>query len=105
MTEYTDLSDVELQNVIDNAEKALKERVVKKRKEVIAQIKDLADSIGMNVVLTEDKSKMAKVGKKVPPKYQNPDDKSQTWTGRGVAPKWMQGLVNDGRDRDEFLIN
>ena len=36
------------------------------------------------------KSKMA--GIKVPPKYRNPDDASQTWTGRGVAPKWAAQL-------------
>ncbi|MDD2610360.1 MAG: H-NS histone family protein [Giesbergeria sp.] len=35
---------------------------------------------------------------KVAPKYRNPLT-GQTWTGRGKAPKWI-----DGQDREQFLI-
>jgi len=35
---------------------------------------------------------------KVAPKYRNPAT-GQTWTGRGKAPKWI-----DGKDRAKFLI-
>jgi DNA-binding protein H-NS len=37
-------------------------------------------------------------GMKVAPKYRDPAT-GQTWTGRGKAPKWI-----DGRDRSQFLI-
>ena len=43
----------------------------------------------------------AKAGKttgKVAPKYRDPAT-GQTWTGRGKAPKWI-----DGKDRNKFLI-
>jgi DNA-binding protein H-NS len=40
----------------------------------------------------------------VAPKYQNPANPDETWTGRGVAPKWMQELIDSGRSKDEFLI-
>ncbi|MDT8992658.1 H-NS histone family protein [Curvibacter sp. APW13] len=46
-------------------------------------------------------SKLA--GVKVEPKYRNGD--GQTWTGRGVAPKWMSEAIAAGRSKDEFLIN
>lgn len=104
MTEYNNLSEVELQVVIDKAEKALKEKQSKKRKEVIAQIKELANSIGVTVDITDDAEKPVRKGKKVAPKFRNPDNAEKTWTGRGVAPKWMQALVNEGRDKSEFLI-
>jgi DNA-binding protein H-NS len=45
MTEYGKLSETELQAVIDKAEDALKEKKSQKRKEVIAQIKELAASM------------------------------------------------------------
>lgn len=35
----------------------------------------------------------------LPPKYRNPADPTQTWTGRGKAPAWMAGL-----DRESCLI-
>jgi DNA-binding protein H-NS len=31
-------------------------------------------------------------GVKLPPKYRNPIDPNQTWTGRGVAPGWVAKL-------------
>lgn len=34
----------------------------------------------------------------VAPKYRDPST-GQTWTGRGKAPKWI-----DGKDREQFLI-
>lgn len=46
-------------------------------------------------------SKLA--GVKVEPKYRNTD--GQTWTGRGVAPKWVSEAIAAGRSKDEFLIN
>jgi DNA-binding protein H-NS len=35
-------------------------------------------------------------GKKVAPKYRNPANAEQTWTGRGVAPTWAQALKAQG---------
>ena len=37
-------------------------------------------------------------GKTVAPKYRDPET-GKTWTGRGVAPKWIAG-----KDREAFLI-
>jgi DNA-binding protein H-NS len=37
-------------------------------------------------------------GKKVAAKYRDPET-GKTWTGRGVAPKWIAG-----KDREAFLI-
>lgn len=47
------------------------------------------------------KSKLA--GKKVQPKYRNPADHQQTWTGRGIAPTWAQALKAEGK-LDSALI-
>ena len=104
MSEYSNLSETELQAVINKAEKALKDKQSQKRKDVITQIKDLAASIGVTVDFQDAEVKRTRKGKKVAAKYLNPDDASQTWTGRGVAPKWMQALLKSGRDKSEFLI-
>jgi DNA-binding protein H-NS len=40
----------------------------------------------------------AKTGAKVAPKYRNPAT-GETWTGRGKAPKWIEG-----KDRSGFAI-
>lgn len=104
MTEYQNLSESELQAVINNAEMALKEKQAQKRKQVIAQIKELAASIDVNVIINDEQTSVKTVNK-VAPKYCNPNNKSQTWTGRGVSPKWMKALIDAGHDKSEFLIN
>ncbi|WP_209022643.1 H-NS family nucleoid-associated regulatory protein [Rhodocyclus gracilis] len=44
----------------------------------------------------------AKLRKAVAIKYRGPA--GETWTGRGVAPKWLTALESAGRTRSEFLV-
>ncbi|WP_425520343.1 H-NS family nucleoid-associated regulatory protein [Stenotrophomonas pavanii] len=44
-------------------------------------------------------------GSKVAPKYRNPANPSETWSGRGRQPKWLAALVQKGKEPSEFLIN
>jgi DNA-binding protein H-NS len=39
----------------------------------------------------------------VKPKYQHPHS-GQTWTGRGLTPKWLTEAEKAGQLRDSFLI-
>ena len=41
---------------------------------------------------------------KVPPKYRNPENPKETWTGRGKQPRWLAAYNAKGRDLAEFLI-
>lgn len=41
---------------------------------------------------------------KVAPKYRDPSNPDNTWTGRGRQPLWLTALTDNGRNRDEFLI-
>ena len=104
MSDFQNLSEIELQAFIENAKKALDAKQAGKKKEVISQIKELAASINMAVELHENDKKSLRKGVKVAYKYAHPDDSSKQWTGRGVAPKWMQELEQSGRNRAEFQI-
>ena len=37
-----------------------------------------------------------------PAKYRGPE--GQTWSGRGIAPKWLNTLLVGGKTREDFLI-
>ena len=42
------------------------------------------------------KAKRATAGKKVAPKYRDPANSANTWTGRGRMPQWVQALHTAG---------
>lgn len=39
---------------------------------------------------------------KVAAKYRGPD--GETWSGRGLTPRWLAALVADGRNKEEFAV-
>ena len=45
-----------------------------------------------------------KAAKKVAPKYRNPANPKETWTGRGKQPRWMAALTAKGKKPEDFLI-
>lgn len=47
-------------------------------------------------------SKMA--GSKVAPKYRNPANEKETWSGRGKQPRWLAAYTSQGRALEEFRI-
>jgi DNA-binding protein H-NS len=42
--------------------------------------------------------------RKVKPKYRNPADPSQTWTGRGKRPRWFNAALSSGKKEKDLLI-
>ena len=92
--------------LLDKKEQALKS---KSHDKVLAQIVILAKQAGLTaadigkamnsgkpVKATKTAKKGALAGKKVAPKYRNPANPEQTWTGRGVSPAWVQSLKSAG---------
>jgi DNA-binding protein H-NS len=49
-------------------------------------------------------AKKSTSGKKVAPKYRNPDNAAQTWTGRGKQPLWFAAAITGGKTREELAI-
>ena len=43
------------------------------------------------------KAKRSTAGRKVAPKYRDPANPTQTWTGRGRTPAWVQALQAAGQ--------
>ncbi len=41
---------------------------------------------------------------KVLPKYRNPENRSETWAGRGKQPGWVTAQLRSGKKLDDFLI-
>ncbi|MDP3876428.1 MAG: H-NS histone family protein [Methylobacter sp.] len=105
MTDFQNKTPEELQQLLADAQAQLKIIQRNKHKDVIAQIKALADSIGATVDIYDNTYKVStKVLAKVSAKYRHPDNEFQTWSGRGITPKWLIALVEAGHNKDDFLI-
>lgn len=48
------------------------------------------------------KPKGTKAGAVVVPKYRGPN--GETWTGRGLTPRWLAALVAQGQSKESYLI-
>lgn len=48
------------------------------------------------------KSAGSKAKVSVPPKYRGPG--GETWSGRGLMPRWLAALVAQGQSKEAFLI-
>lgn len=66
---------------------------------------DAAPARGRATKATKAPAKKAvrKLGK-VAPKYRNPANPKETWTGRGKQPRWLAALTTKGKKVEEFLI-
>ncbi len=104
-TNLNELSEAELAAYIENAQKALRDKQEGKRKEGIAKIREIASAIGVTVEIAEPaKVSSPRKGGKVAVKYQNPANPANKWTGRGMKPKWLRELIEQGRSLEEFAV-
>ena len=42
---------------------------------------------------------------RVYPKYRNPKEPSETWSGRGKQPRWLAAALKTGHTIEEFVIH
>jgi len=109
------LSAKELDSLISQAKRRM--ATLKKRKPVAtvrSKLTALAKAEGYTVAelfggkaAVSKPRKAAKKGRKlgkVAPKYRNPANPKETWTGRGKQPRWMAALTKKGKKVEDFLI-
>ena len=62
-----------------------------------------AENVGSKVkVKVKVKGKGGKASTVVPAKYRGPN--GETWSGRGLTPRWLAALMTQGRAKEEFAI-
>jgi DNA-binding protein H-NS len=101
----------ELKGLRFGVEKELKERqrqeVTKAREQILAIAQDLGISV-MELLSNKVSEKSAKSKKtddsEIGPRYRNPADASQTWTGRGRKPRWILDVVASGKTLAELKV-
>lgn len=100
--EYDRMSFKELQELELKIKKAKAGVQDRSRADVRKKIEAIAADAGFK--LSELFGGRGGKGRTVAAKYANPDDPSETWTGRGRKPKWLSAKVADGAKIEKFLI-
>lgn len=110
--DLTSLSPSQLQSLIENASSQIHHARASQVQDIRAKIDDLLSKSGLSIddvypARGKGRGKAAKgsKGSSVAPKYRNPSDPSQTWSGRGRQPLWLAAaLKKRGSSIEQFLI-
>ena len=82
------------------AAKARKKEEEQKRNEARKELAKRAKELGVDINSLFDNVKVSSLAIK----YANPEDDSQTWTGRGRKPKWISAALENGKTLEEFEV-
>ena len=81
----------------EQLDKQIKEAIAREKADGIVKAKAIIEQYGLSASdLFSRKAGVKSSGGKVAPKYRNPANPEQTWTGRGVSPTWVQELKTAG---------
>jgi DNA-binding protein H-NS len=114
--ELEHMSDAELRDLIEQARGMLQRRI----QERLDEFRMLAREAGFEISVSKIGDGEGRRGRRrrsaeaggeggdqrsaVAPKYRNPDNASETWSGRGRKPKWLEEKIAGGKSVDDFLI-
>ena len=99
---------LELRKIVDEA---IESRHNEERQELRERLSKIAKLIGSDIGAAPAKTTPAAAkrvspnkGRKVKPKYRNPKQRNDTWTGRGRQPRWLVHELTTGKKIESFLI-
>lgn len=98
---------IDIQNQIALLQKQAEEIKAQEFNKTVAEIKAKMEAFGITVAdLDGGKTRMRKATVKssnpAPAKFRGPN--GETWSGRGLMPRWLAALVAQGQSKDTFAI-
>ena len=106
------LEKMSFKDMID-LENKLKKAIDTARMRETETLKQKIDAIIQNAGMTIDqvadlygfgRGRGVRKGSKVAAKYRNPDNRDETWTGRGRQPRWLVAKLSKGAKLGDFTI-
>lgn len=99
--DLSNMSSADLRNLQEQVKRELKQREGQDLAKAREQILAIAQSVGVPLKDLVGGAGAGRPGRKtgtVAPRYRNPADESQQWTGRGRQPKWVKEWLDAGKD-------
>ena len=104
MIELENLSLKELRQLQKDVDAAITDFKDREKRKALAEVEAFARERGLQP--NDLASLLGRRGKRTvgAPKYVNPADPSQTWTGRGRKPGWITEALAAGKTLDDMAI-
>jgi len=90
----------ELWNLHESVVAELTDKIAKER----GRLEDRLRKLGSTITSPESKRER-RAYPKVLPKYHNPENRSETWAGRGKQPLWLRAQLRSGKKLTDFVIH
>ncbi|WP_170419809.1 H-NS histone family protein [Ruegeria atlantica] len=100
------LNAAELRELAVKIEKRAVEVEIETLQTALIEMRAIAVKLGVGFedVIALHSGKGKKAVTKSAAKYVNPDDPTQTWTGRGRKPAWVKTALEAGKSIDDLTI-
>ncbi len=91
---------------LESLQVEIRQTIDQRREEERAAVKEQAEKMIRDAGFSPDELFGKAKGKKAPrpPKYRNPDNPAQTYSGVGRKPGWLVAKLEGGAEMDDFLI-
>jgi DNA-binding protein H-NS len=97
------LSLKELKELQSRVAKEIANFEVKKKKEALFELEEKAKELGFSLAELTGATPLRKRAPAVA-KYANPQDPTETWSGRGRKPRWFSAALAAGKTPEDLSI-
>jgi DNA-binding protein H-NS len=107
LADLDQLSFDQLLSIRERIDKLIGSWILTEKKELETRLQRLSkftDSRGISTGKAAAHSARRKYPR-VLPKYVNPANSNETWSGRGLPPRWLSEAMKSGKRREDFEIS
>jgi|SRR2546423_584437 len=106
-SKFDGMSVDELWQLHEELSQMLSVRLTSEKRQLERRLAKLQHEKEMHQSQSADPQSAPRERRKYPrvfPKYRNPEEPSETWSGRGKQPRWLSAALKTGHKIEEFVI-
>lgn len=102
--DISNLTRAELETLKQDIDKRLVDLEKEHRAQALVEMRELAKRHGVSLEEMIQMASSTATPSGALPKYRDPENPDNTWTGRGRKPKWLIAAIENGAVLEEFAL-
>ncbi|MCK1424066.1 H-NS histone family protein [Bradyrhizobium sp. 147] len=99
--DWANMTTAELWRLYDEVTTVLSRRMTAEKAKLEQRLRKIEGTAGP----TQTQERSRRPYPPVLPKYRNPKNPSETWSGRGKQPRWLKAQLRAGKKLNDLLID